>query len=157
MHAFADKFIDSENCTISRLSRKHSFAEGKSKLPPSKPRFFHVVLATLAILSFLNLIAHCQALGASESILWSFDGTDGAVPAGGVILDASGTLYGTTFKGASGPGTVFELTKSRGKWTESVLLSFDGTDGENPLGALIMDTSGNLYGTTNGGGVNGAG
>src|SRR5208283_1262957 len=122
MHAFADKFIDSENCTISRLSRKHSFAEGKSKLPPSKSRLFHVGFATLAILSFLNLIAHCQALGASESILWSFDGTDGANPEGALIMDTSGNLYGTTNGGGvNGAGTVFELTPpltNRGNWTK---------------------------------------
>lgn len=147
----------------------------------------------------------------SESILWSFSGTDGSGPPGSLIIDASGNLYGTTtsggangcgtvFKlapdgtnsllwnflsplagGACNPeaglimdangnlygttvyggayfeGTVFELTPpstSGGNWTEATLWNFgSGADGVNPVSGLIMDTSGNLYGTTSAGGA----
>ena len=47
-------------------------------------------------------------------------------------------------------GTVFELTPTKGGgWTETVLHSFDGTDGVSPSAGLIFDAAGNLYGTTN--------
>jgi uncharacterized repeat protein (TIGR03803 family) len=84
--------------------------------------------------------------------LASFTGTDGANTYPGVIRDSSGDLYGTTWGGgASGDGTVFEVAAGSGTITD--LASFDGTDGANPRGGLIMDGSGNLYGTTTGGGA----
>jgi uncharacterized repeat protein (TIGR03803 family) len=86
--------------------------------------------------------------GWSESVLYSFQGgNDGANPAAGVIFDAAGNLYGaTTVGGSGGGGTVFELTPSNGHWTLSVLYSFTG--GAGPANSLVMDTAGNLYGTT---------
>jgi uncharacterized repeat protein (TIGR03803 family) len=98
----------------------------------------------------------------TESVLWSFgNGTDGAEPRAGLIMDSSGNLYGTTAQGgADTDGTVFELTppsKSGGSWTESILLSFNGTDGSDPGAGLIMDNNGNLYSTTETGGAYGAG
>jgi uncharacterized repeat protein (TIGR03803 family) len=102
----------------------------------------------------------------TESILWNFDnnGTDGSFPNGGLTMDASGNLYGTTLYGgvygslSTGGGTVFELippTTSAGNWAESILWNFDnnGSDGYGPAASLIMDKSGNLYGTTVDGGV----
>jgi uncharacterized repeat protein (TIGR03803 family) len=83
-----------------------------------------------------------------ETILYSFTGgSDGALPRGGVIMDASGNLYGTTSSGGdSNLGTVFKLTPSGEK---PVLYSFGGgSDGTEPAAGLIMDDSGNLYGTT---------
>ncbi|MFZ0320524.1 MAG: choice-of-anchor tandem repeat GloVer-containing protein [Candidatus Sulfotelmatobacter sp.] len=83
---------------------------------------------------------------------------DGYYPAAGVILDSSGNLYGTTTAGGTatacpgGCGTVFELSPDRaGGWTEKVLYSFNpdvSTDGFDPEAGLILDASGNLYGTT---------
>ena len=71
-------------------------------------------------------------------------------------MDSSGNLYGTTGQGgASGDGTVFELAK--GSSTITTLASFNGSDGDNPRAGLIMDSSGNLYGTTRDGGANGYG
>jgi uncharacterized repeat protein (TIGR03803 family) len=72
-----------------------------------------------------------------------------------LIFDAMGNLYGTTtYGGVHGDGTVFELTpKAGGVWQERVLRSFDSTDGGNPYSGLIFDASGNLYGTTYGGGT----
>ncbi|MFZ0137241.1 MAG: choice-of-anchor tandem repeat GloVer-containing protein [Candidatus Sulfotelmatobacter sp.] len=111
--------------------------------------------------------------GYSDNVLYSFcaqGGTgcpDGYQPSSGLIEDASGNLYGTTFDGGihdvSGDGgTVFELTPSGAAYTETVLYSFCAqssptiacTDGSPPQGGLIEDASGNLYGTTNGGGPN---
>jgi len=96
----------------------------------------------------------------TESILLSFKGADGIYPAADLIMD-KGNLYGTTLiGGANAYGAVFELTPpttSGGSWTESTLLSFDGTDGLAPHASLIMDTGGNLYGTTEEGGANGDG
>ncbi len=88
--------------------------------------------------------------------LAGFDGTDGSGPYGGLIMDSSGNLYGTTSAGsASGHGTVFELAE--GSHTITPLASFDGTNGSNPNGSLIVVSSGNLYGTTVAGGASGDG
>jgi uncharacterized repeat protein (TIGR03803 family) len=99
----------------------------------------------------------------SETILHSFgNGSDGAGPNAGLLLDKSGAFYGTTESGGTGCtnflppgcGSVFELKKSNGVWTETVLHRFTdgGSDGESPGSVLIEDSSGNLYGTTVGGG-----
>ncbi len=87
-----------------------------------------------------------------EAVLYSFTGNpDGAFPMAGLIMDAQGNLYGTTFKGgAHGMGSVFKLTPSG---EETVLYSFSNPpDGAFPQAGLVMDAQGNLYGTTYGGG-----
>jgi len=93
----------------------------------------------------------------TESVLWSFGtGTDGSGPSASLIMDINGDLYGTTYRGgAYGAGTVFELTPTTGgSWTETILWSFgNGSDGGSPYSSLIMDTNGNLYGTTRAGGL----
>ena len=130
----------------------------------SKPRLLCTVLVLLT-LAIANVTAHSQAFGADETILWNFDPVtgDGGNPAGGLIMDASGNLYGTTEGGGLHTGgTVFKLTPpstSGGQWTESVLWNFDnnGTDGIEPLAGPVMDAGGNLYGTTEGGGTYGHG
>jgi uncharacterized repeat protein (TIGR03803 family) len=87
----------------------------------------------------------------AQTVLHSFDGTDGSSP-NGVIQATNGNFYGTTaFGGANGEGTVFEIT-SRG--TLTTLASFNGTDGQAPEAALIQATDGNFYGTTYRGGAN---
>jgi len=100
-----------------------------------------------------------------ETIAHSFTGgNDGQVPAAGVILDATGNMYGTTLNGGgsmnctpNGCGTVFELTsQADGNWHETILHSFSATDGASPNG-LIFDNAGNLYGLTYIGGTYGAG
>src|SRR5262249_54913811 len=79
--------------------------------------------------------------------LASFNVGNGSYTEGGVIMGGSGKLYGTTYEGVySGDGTVFELVKGSG--TITTLASFNGSNGANPNGGLIMDGSGNLYGTT---------
>jgi uncharacterized repeat protein (TIGR03803 family) len=91
-----------------------------------------------------------------EKVLYSFQsGIDGSDPWAGIVFDPSGNIYGTTARGgSSGAGTVFELVApvGTGSYKEKVLWSFNGTDGNQPLGSLILDSAGNLYGTTNAGG-----
>jgi uncharacterized repeat protein (TIGR03803 family) len=94
----------------------------------------------------------------AEKILYSFKGgpQDGSGPYAGIVFDAAGNIYGTTTGGGqSNAGTVFELVAPVGKgksYQERVLWSFTGTDGNQPLGSLILDSAGNLYGTTYEGG-----
>jgi uncharacterized repeat protein (TIGR03803 family) len=96
-----------------------------------------------------------------ESVVYSFAGVpDGATPFSGLTLDSKGDLYGTTFFGGTGKcpraqyggcGTVFKLSPDG---TEIVLYSFaGGTDGALPVGVLLRDSQGNLYGTTENGGA----
>lgn len=93
----------------------------------------------------------------TETILHSFDvnGTDGAYPVASLVL-YKGNLYGTTVEGGTHniDGTVFELKHTTKGWTETILHSFGASgDGSQPYCALTVDTSGNLYGTTNVGGA----
>jgi uncharacterized repeat protein (TIGR03803 family) len=97
-------------------------------------------------------------------VLFEFGEADGAQPWGGVIVDASGNLYGTTALGgtstncANGCGVVYALTESsQGMWNEKVIHQFTGTNGSDPQGSLMMDAAGNLYGTTQTGGSKGFG
>jgi uncharacterized repeat protein (TIGR03803 family) len=93
--------------------------------------------------------------------IFSFDGRDGSGPIANLVADSAGNLYGTTFSGgaksASGYGVVYELVPpagGAGRWHEQVLLHFKGeAGGRDPLCALAMDGSGNLYGTTTSGGL----
>jgi uncharacterized repeat protein (TIGR03803 family) len=96
----------------------------------------------------------------TEKILYSFQGgKNGANPAAGIVFDAAGNIYGTTaLEGSNGHGTVFELAALGGShYQQIVLWTFNGTDGEGPLGSLILDNASNLYGTTNSGGSSNAG
>jgi len=88
--------------------------------------------------------------GWTERVLHSFSGDDGTFPYGGVILDQSGKLYGTTITGgANDGGTVFELIPTNGGWTFNVIYSFVGLGSTSgPGGNLAMDSAGNLYGAT---------
>jgi uncharacterized repeat protein (TIGR03803 family) len=96
----------------------------------------------------------------TETILHSFGASgDGSHPYGSPVWE-KGNLYGTTTEGGEyGNGTVFELTHSTGKWTETILHSFknNGKDGTEPAAGLVFDKKGNLYGTTVGGGEYGYG
>jgi len=83
-------------------------------------------------------------------------GADGGDPYGGVILDSKGNVFGTASEGGdANNGVVFKIDTSG---HETVLYSFSGgADGGGPLGSLIRDSSGDLYGTTSGGGTDNAG
>jgi uncharacterized repeat protein (TIGR03803 family) len=88
------------------------------------------------------------------TVLASFTGANGARPWAGLVMDAGGNLYGTTYQGgANGTGTLFEVP--RGSNTITTLVSFTGANGTYPRDNLTMDASGNLYGTTRGGGTQG--
>ncbi len=119
---------------------------------------WRVVLTILA----LTLATDTRVAAQQEKILHSFgNGTDGVTPYGGLISDAAGNLYGTTFGGgvyegiSFTAGTVFELSPQKGgAWSETILHSFGGSaDGAGPNAAMIFDAAGNLYGTTAYGGT----
>jgi hypothetical protein len=106
----------------------------------------------------------------TKTILYAFSGgSDGGAPRGQLLRDFSGTLFGTTYQGGSGPctdgwsvigcGTVFMLTppaSGQTDWTETVIHSFEGSDGAFPQGGVIM-SGGALYGMASGGGQGGTG
>jgi uncharacterized repeat protein (TIGR03803 family) len=88
------------------------------------------------------------------SSLYTFTGTNGDDPNGGLILDPRGNLYGATFIGGTNNcGLVFELVKPAtqgGTWSENVLYNFTGIngDGAQPFGGVIFHGGNHLYGTT---------
>jgi uncharacterized repeat protein (TIGR03803 family) len=97
--------------------------------------------------------------GLTERILYSFHGNtakDGEEPLGGLILDRTGTVYGTTEYGggttgcSNGCGTVFKLAPGTKRYRETILYRFQGgtTDGGSPREALLADSKGDLFGTT---------
>ena len=98
--------------------------------------------------------------GWTETLLYQFQGAaDGKSPYGGLVMDRSGNLYGTTTSGgSSSSGTVFELSppaSGTGPWTITTIYNFNGfSSGGGPWGAPAIDKLGNLYGTTYGGGPN---
>lgn len=114
-----------------------------------------------------ELIPPTTGSGWGYRILHNFsnNGEDGEIPFGGLVMDSTGNLYGTT---QSGPnnffGTVFELSPTAGgAWKETILYGFPinssgfMVDGAEPQGSLVFDAAGNLYGATNGGGAYGFG
>ena len=113
------------------------------------------LIALLALAATIPLLASL-ALASQYQVIYSFQGgSDGELPQGDLILDSAGILYGTTqFGGSHAFGTVFKLTPvPGGTWTETVIFNFsDGTDGGQPQAGVIMDSAGNLYGTTTAGG-----
>jgi len=119
---------------------------------------------TVAVLSALLLMAARPAQAQTESVLYNFtDSPDGANPESRLTFHG-GNLYGTTYSGGLGSGTVFELSPNgSGGWTEAVLYNFCSAlpscaDGSNPTYShVIFDSLGNLYGTAYAGGANGYG
>jgi uncharacterized repeat protein (TIGR03803 family) len=102
----------------------------------------------------------------TETVLYNFCSVtscrDGSNPSAQLIFDQAGNLYGTTQYGGSGPGgVIFKLIPNGASWSESVLYNFCSLamciDGGGPNAGLIFDQTGNLYGTTFGGGVHGYG
>jgi uncharacterized repeat protein (TIGR03803 family) len=86
-------------------------------------------------------------------VIAGFNGTNGKIPLAGLVADTSGNLFGTTqFGGTSNQGVIFELPA--GASTPIALASFNGVNGANSVGGLLLDTSGNLFGMTPQGGAN---
>ncbi|HEX4425919.1 MAG TPA: choice-of-anchor tandem repeat GloVer-containing protein [Terriglobales bacterium] len=128
------------------------------------PRFRKIFSGRLVLLVILVTLA-CQAFGQTLTSLYSFGSAphDGVFPGSGVAIDAKGNLFGATGVGGrhGSFGTVFELSHPLvpgGQWVENILYRFSGTpDGKNPLGRLVMTSTGSLAGTTLNGGVDGSG
>lgn len=112
----------------------------------------------LGALSGIWCFVPAASAESTTTVIYAFPGgSGGRNPGGQLIADHAGNLYGTTeLGGIADNGTVFELslpTVKGGKWTETVLYSFaGGSDGLAPNPGLILDNSGNLYGTTFDGG-----
>jgi uncharacterized repeat protein (TIGR03803 family) len=146
--------------------QKKPFAVREDLMQPKES----VLLREAILTSFLVVVLLVTAASSStDNVLYSFaGGSDGTLPTSALVADKSGNLYGTTSEGgnssACGPfgdqpcGVVFQLTSSSGVWTESVIYSFTGgADGGTPYSGLLLDSAGNLYGTTNIGGASGQG
>jgi uncharacterized repeat protein (TIGR03803 family) len=106
----------------------------------------------------LMLAGSALSLGQKETVLYRFKGgSDGINPQGSLIADQAGNLYGTTYQGgASDLGTIYQLKPPH--WAETVLYSFKASnDGYAPVGSLVFDQAGNLYGVTVWGGSENAG
>jgi uncharacterized repeat protein (TIGR03803 family) len=108
-------------------------------------------------------VVYSLSAAGKETIVYSFGGTaaDGVNPYASLVMDSAGNLFGTTRAGgASGPhrgGTVFKVSPAG---AETILYSFGAggaSDGSSPQAALVMDSAGNLYGTTSAGGAHGDG
>ena len=89
--------------------------------------------------------------GFQELVVHAFEGPDGSEPNGGLIFDATGNLYGTTFDG--GPyrgGVAYKLSPDAGGWKEEPVHNFNSSriDGSSPTAGMAFDQTGNLYGTT---------
>jgi uncharacterized repeat protein (TIGR03803 family) len=106
----------------------------------------------------LQVLSAAPTSGWTKQTLHNFDSrTDGAWLVGGLLIDAAGNLYGTTSGGGpGGDGTVFELKPGHGAWVFNTLYAFSGRNG-GPYDKLVMDSAGNLYGTTYGDGRYGYG
>lgn len=98
------------------------------------------------------------AVWAKDNLHTFSGGLDGGNPSSRLVRDAAGNLYGiTSFGGTDLKGLAYELSPSNGGWSETVLHNFSGgSDGNRPIG-LILAGSGDLYGSTDSGGVGGGG
>lgn len=123
----------------------------------------HFVLSL--IVTAISFATATFAAGQREFVVHTFagSGSQGDRPMGNLVADSLGNLYGSTFEGGTsgGLGTVYELVRPvppKTAWIETVLYSFSGAaDGGEPEAGLLFDKAGNLYGTTNRGGVADAG
>ena len=119
-------------------------------------------LALTAVFAVAFALTTAQAFAHSTSkVIFRLYNKFGYAPSGTLVFDAAGNLYGLAQSG--GPfnkGSVFQLTPGTdGKWTGKVIHAFGGHsgDGAQPMGGLVLDSAGNLYGTTFAGGSHGSG
>ncbi len=108
--------------------------------------------------SVFEMVAHGGVW--TYQLLYALPGPVGAWgPTANLAMDAAGNLYGTTYNGGGSPnchlgcGTIFELSPGNGSWLYTVLHEFTGSEGSLPWGGIVVDTNGNLYGTTTMGGT----
>ena len=120
-----------------------------------KENLMKIIAFCLALILFLT----AGAWAGTEKVLYAFcsqqNCADGAYPYAGVISDQAHNLYGTTQQGGDNfAGLVYELKHTKSGWKEIVLYKFTGgADGGGPMGQLVFDKEGNLYGIANGGGA----
>jgi uncharacterized repeat protein (TIGR03803 family) len=138
----------------------HSLILKPTRILNSTSVVFTMLAAALGV-----VVMFAGSTFAAERVIYNFQGGNDGIGSNDLIADRAGNLYGTTFNGggSAGAGTVYELSppaQPGGVWTENILYSFSYTalnSGIGPLGRLVMDSAGNLYGTTWLGGPQGAG
>ncbi|NJO00848.1 MAG: hypothetical protein HC880_03365 [Bacteroidia bacterium] len=136
----------------------HSFAETAAN--GSAPQAGLVQTTTGQLISVTpqggaNLVGTLYTIepdGTGFNILSSFGVTEGRAPVGGLVEDATGTLYGVTRQGGpDNKGAIFAISKTGANFR--ILHYFDGSDGEQPAGGLLLGSDGLLYGLTRLGGT----
>jgi uncharacterized repeat protein (TIGR03803 family) len=140
---------------------KHSGILDSSNL--NRSNLVSTILAVTLILG--TVVVFAGSTLAAERVIYNFKGGNDGIGSNALIADRAGNLYGTSFNGggSAGAGTVYELSppaQQGGAWTETILYSFSYAaldNGIGPLAGLVMDSAGNLYGTTWLGGPQGAG
>jgi uncharacterized repeat protein (TIGR03803 family) len=122
-----------------------------------RSRFLSALAASAALLLIVAVQAADAATPAAtkETAIYNFQPNTDDNPFSGLVADSAGNLYGVAVPGGAG-GIVFELSPPAvkgGSWTETTLVTLNGTsDGNTPWSALVRDSKGNLYGTTEYGG-----
>jgi uncharacterized repeat protein (TIGR03803 family) len=122
----------------------------------SSRKFPRGAAAVLAVTLFAAMTAAPLALAQTETVLYNFcsltNCTDGSSPSGKLSLDSEGNVYGTSLGGLYGWGTVYKVSPAG---VETVLYNFGGFsgDGHVPTGGVTLDSQGNAYGVTGGGGA----
>jgi uncharacterized repeat protein (TIGR03803 family) len=117
--------------------------KGRRKEPRVTSRIFRPALEIL----------ECRCLPALVTLA-TFNGANGDEPLAGLTEDSSGNLFGTTYQGGDyGDGTIFKVATQNNN-ALTTLVSFDGANGLRPVGGVIEDSNGNLFGTTSGSGAN---
>jgi uncharacterized repeat protein (TIGR03803 family) len=94
-----------------------------------------------------------------STTLFRFSGSNGSYPQGDLLFDSAGDIYGTAINGGSyGWGAIYKLSPTQGGWTQSILYQpRNNGDGQFPMGGLVADNAGDLYGVFDGGGPHGYG
>jgi hypothetical protein len=128
---------------------------------PNKDHLWRVLRLLVTITIVLGTAVCACAVTERALYPFSLNANSGIYP-NAVVFDTAGNLYGTTSGGGNlctftQCGVVFELSPTSLGWTESVLHYFSGLDGARPIGGLIFDADGSLYGTTANGGNSGCG
>jgi hypothetical protein len=108
-------------------------------------------VAVLTLSIFLTTLVHAAS---KERVIYDLQPAN-QYASGGLVSDEAGNLYGAA-DGTNGYGSIYKLSppvEEGGKWTETTIYTFNGTDGAQPEATLILDKQGNLYGTTFDGGT----